>query len=473
VQTAGASAFQRLTQSIARLRAGRQTRWVGSDFRALVLEPGFLLMLLARGLWQRTTRKRPAVTSRDALIVTGDRWTADIVARARDMARTVVLAGATQPGRALFGRDPRVVTFERWLEPSDAIDGLAAIGSACVDVCSPPEGPAAPERFQIAGVSFWPLVARAVQLQLMIWMPLLRGVWTLMRRVAQSSPDAVLLTSTDATAYAGALVAAARDAGVPSISIQHGLMGEPNGHSVVRTDVIASWGSATEPWHLARTPQTARFVVTGNPRFDTFPAGSVKPARDPARPFTIVVCTGFVAEFSVCASDALNFQLLQATLDWAGSREVRIVHKMHPGEEPEYYRVAAASLGWQRPAFSIVKDVVLHDVLQSSDVLVTGYSTTVIESVLLGTPVIVCDFEQRRLLPIDRIRGVTLAPSIAELHARLDVHFEGRVDSVPDPDDEELRHYVSVLDGKASDRIAALTKMITTEFTEFTEKSSS
>lgn len=458
VQTAGASPFQRLTQSIARLRAGRQTRWVGSDFRAIVLEPGFLLTLLARGIWQRATRKPPAATSRDALIVTGDRWTADVVARARDMARSVILAGATQPGRALFRHDARVVTFERWLQPSDAIDGLAAIGSACVEACSPPAAPAVPERFQIAGVSFWPLVARAVQLQVTIWMPLLRGVWALMRRVAQTSPEAVLLTSTDATAYAGALVAAARGTGVPSISIQHGLMGEPNGHSVVRTDVIAAWGPATEPWHRALAPQHARFVVTGNPRFDTFPTASVKPPRDPTRPFTIAVCTGFVAEFSVCASDALNFQLIQATLDWASSRDVRIVHKMHPGEEPDYYRDAAALLGWERPALSMVKDVVLHDLLQSSDVLVTGYSTTVIESVLLGTPAIVCDFEQRRLLPIDRIGGVTLASSIAELHGQLDAHFEGRSDSAPDPADEELRGYVSVLDGNASDRIAALTR---------------
>ena len=46
---------------------------------------------------------------------------------------------------------------------------------------------------------------------------------------------------------------------IRSASIQHGLMGEPNGRSEVRADVLAS-GVATEQWHRGHPPPTARFV---------------------------------------------------------------------------------------------------------------------------------------------------------------------------------------------------------------------
>jgi hypothetical protein len=349
-----------------------------------------------------------------------------------------------------------VVPIERWSEPADLVRGLAAIGSAAVQTLSRVNDPASRERFVAAGVSFWPLVARIVRLHVIVWIPLLRYVQTLVRRVAQASPQAALLTSSDATAYTGALIAAARQAGIPSTSIQHGLMGEPNGHSVVRADLLASWGAATERWYRNRAPQSARFVVTGNPRFDTFPARRGVRERDPSRPFTVVVCTGFVSEFSVCASDALNLALIQATVDWAAARgAVRVVHKMHPGEEPGYYATAAAALGWHHDWFTMTNEPILHDLLQSSDVLVTGYSTTVVESILLGTPVIVSDLEQRRLLPIDRLPGVTVASSSAELHDQLDARLQaGPVDV--DGSSAEVREYIFTLDGRATERVAAL-----------------
>jgi hypothetical protein len=457
LETAGASLWRVIAQAIARLRAGRHTRWVDTEFRALVLEPVFLLLLFAKGWWRRCTRGRPAKISRDALIITGDRWTAEVVANLKDTSRTVIVAGATQPGRALFRGDARAVPIEQWSEPADLAHFLAAVGSAAVRTLSRVDDPARPERFVAAGLSFWPLVGRIVRLHVIVWIPLLRHVQTLMRRVAQASPQAALLTSSDATAYTGALIEAARQAGIPSTSIQHGLMGEPNGHSVVRADLLAAWGAATEEWYRNRAPQRARFVVTGNPRFDTFPARRGARVRDPSRPFTVVVCTGFVSEFSVCASDALNLALIQATVDWAAAREeVRVVHKMHPGEEPGYYATAAAALQWRHERFTMTNEPILHDLLQSSDVLVTGYSTTVVESILLGTPVIVGDFEQRRLLPIDRLPGVTVASSSDELHDQLDTRLSAGPLVDVDASSAEAREYVFTLDGQATDRVAAL-----------------
>jgi hypothetical protein len=316
--------------------------------------------------------------------------------------------------------------------------------------------PDAVDRYVVEGIRFWPLVVNQMRLNVMVWMPLLRFVRALPERIATYSANATLLVSADVTGYAGALIAGARAAGIRSTSIQHGLMGEPNGHDEVRADTLAAWGTATEEWYRARRPQHATFVVTGNPRYDTFPAPRERPPRDASKPFTIVICTGFVSEFSVCASDALNLDVIQATLDWAAARTgVHIVHKLHPGEELGYYDVAARTLGWPRDIFRMTSEPVLHDLLLSSDLLVTGYSTTVIEAVLLGTRVVVADFERRRILPVDRIAGVSIAATPAELHQRLD-DAARRPAATADPSDPELRSYISTLDGRAAERIAAL-----------------
>jgi len=96
--------------------------------------------------------------------------------------------------------------------------------------------------------------------------------------------------------------------------------------------------------------------------------------------------------------------------------------------------------------------------LEQSDVLVAAYSTTVLESVALGTPAIIVDaIVQRRLLPLDRVPGIMIVYTLDELDRQLDARRGG-----PPPDRQalrsspELREYISELDGHATERVAAL-----------------
>ena len=456
----GARPWQRLRHALARLHAGRHVRWVGSEFRSLVLEPGFLLLLYAKGLWRRLLRPSPSL-SPNALILTGDRWTAAVVDHLNDPSRTLVLAGATQPGRALFGGASRLVPIESFAKPSDVVKGIAAIASGIPKAWTQVPSSRDTGCFTVNGITFWPLVANTFRMHLVVWIPVLRHLRSLIRRVSHLCPNASLLTSGDAPTYARTLIAVARECGIPSTSIQHGLMGEPNGHSIVRADAIAAWGSATEPWHRQHAPQTARFIVTGYPPFDSLAARALYalPLPRTARPFTVVVCTSFIADFSVSASESANLAMLEAVLDWARRGDVRVVQKMHPGEEPSYYATAAAALGWSSGRFTMTNEPILHDLLESSDLLVTAYSSTALESVMLGTPVIVCDFTERHLLSVDRVPGVTIAYSIDELSTQLDA---ARVAERPDRDSlassPQLAEYIAALDGRAAERVAALVK---------------
>src|SRR5258708_21687705 len=103
--------------------AGGGRRWVDKGVRALVLERGFMSTLFGKGFWGRITGPAPPAPHPEALIVVGDRFTADVVERLTGASRQIVLAGATQPGRALFANASALVPLEafgRWSDPLQA-----------------------------------------------------------------------------------------------------------------------------------------------------------------------------------------------------------------------------------------------------------------------------------------------------------------------------------------------------------------
>jgi hypothetical protein len=186
---------------------------------------------------------------------------------------------------------------------------------------------------------------------------------------------------------------------------------------------------------------------------------SVPATMPPRDVFTVLICTGFVSEFSVSASEYENLLMIDSVLAWATNRDdVRVIHKLHPGEEPDHYSSAARALGWDAVKLTTIHEPILWDLLEQSDVLVAAYSTTVLESLVLGTPAIVFDaLVQRRVLPLDRLPGVTIAGSIVELHEQLEARrLAGTVDVQQLRHSVELRQYLSVLDGSATDRVASL-----------------
>ena len=297
----GGSLMQRSVQAFARLRAGRATRWVNTTVRAIVLEPGFIALMFLKGGWKRLTGAAPA-SGADALVVAGDRFTADVVERLRGENRPVVLAGATQPGRALFASVPDLQPIEAFTEWGDVLRTIAGLFRAAAATISLANDDGHARRVVAAGVPYWRLVRGTVCLHVLVWTPLLRHLQALAGRAARRHPDAQLLVSHDVTAYNRVLIDTVRQHGIRSLGIQHGIVGEPNGHSVVHVDTLAAWGEATERRYRALAPQTSRFVVTGNPLFDRLAARSVRTTRlDPGAAhgktrgvFTIVICTGFV-----------------------------------------------------------------------------------------------------------------------------------------------------------------------------------
>src|SRR5438552_7844497 len=193
--------FTRIAIAVARLWGGRTTRWVDTNFRALVLEPGFLSMLFVKGFWRRLTQPAAAPLHPDAVIVAGDRFTADVMQRLRTT-RQIVLAGATQPGRALFDGSPSLVPLESFGEWGDIFRTMGTMIDAAQRAIALAADGAHGAQF-VAGrgrIAYWPLVRRASALHILIWIQKLRHLQRLAARAAHAAPPGQLLTSNDVTA---------------------------------------------------------------------------------------------------------------------------------------------------------------------------------------------------------------------------------------------------------------------------------
>ncbi|HKB08995.1 MAG TPA: hypothetical protein VKD69_00020, partial [Vicinamibacterales bacterium] len=243
--TVAGSFFHRAMQAAARLAAGRATRWVNSEFRALVLEPGFIWLLFLEGFRQRLLGGPPSPIAAAPLIVVGDRFTADVVARLRG-GRSIVLAGATQPGRAMFGTSADLRPIESFTELPDLGRCLGSVVEAISDTIAMFRDPGLGRAFSIEGVPGWSLVRHTAALHIATWVPALRHLQALTLRAAAKAPGAALLTSTDVTAYNRLIIETLRRSGIASTGIQHGIVGQANGHDSIRVDRLAAWGDATE-----------------------------------------------------------------------------------------------------------------------------------------------------------------------------------------------------------------------------------
>ena len=458
VERVGGGLLRRASDGVRRLIAARDTKWVSTEFRTIVLEPAFLALLFVRGLGRRLLAGRPRPEGNRALVVVADRFTLGILHRIRPDGVTVIVGGATQPGRALLAGRRDLLTIERFSQPADVwrvMQSAARMAGFARRLRRNREHHA---RFVVAETHYWPLVARAVLLHAVIWFPLLRHLEALLERIAQACPHTQIVVHEDATAYNRTAVRAARRLSLHSVGLQHGLLGERNGQSGSRLDAILIWGPATEDFF---EPPKPAFIVTGNPRFDSL-AETARAARPPRQgPFTVVICTGFVQMFTVCATNHDNLLMIDAVVAWAASRpDVQVIHKIHPGEGTASYEAAAERLGWDAKGLTRISDPILHELITRSDVLVAGYSTTVIEALALGTRAIVFDaVSRRRSLPLERIPGVSIAESIDQLHRHLDqLYALPAGDRAAPSATPELREYVSRLDGQATSRVIEVLK---------------
>lgn len=263
--------------------------------------------------------------------------------------------------------------------------------------------PALTAAFAHRGVTFGDLADADLAGTLLLQLPwAVRSVEETRAALEHFRPDAVCLYA-ESSGWGRAALVACRQAGVPTVAVQHGIVypkyfsyrHEPDEHACPRPDRTAVFGAAAR--RLLTTlggyaPES--LVLTGSPRFDDLLGAARAWDRDETRrrlgvaphERLVVVASRFRAIRDTHASIGSAFAGLVRAVE--GMPDVRAVVKPHPAEGGEGYAAVLDSAGARRFTLVDPREDLMH-LLHAADVLVTVESLAAVEALVLGRPVVV------------------------------------------------------------------------------------
>lgn|GEM_PF-2360834 len=214
------------------------------------------------------------------------------------------------------------------------------------------------------------------------------------------------------------LVWLARQAGIRTIMLQHGLMVGEYGYLPMDADIFVAWGEEGRGWMEKRGVPRDRIEVIGFPRFDAVRNDTETRGRRPFGKRLLVVFE--TTEYNGEDSPLDNYRLLHLVLeavsplpDWS------VAVRFHPGQpagEREAFRRFARSCGAR---VRISRELALGRALESADVVVTEASTVGVEALLSGKIVLVVRSRGYANNPYMETDALPVAASPEDIRARL------------------------------------------------------
>jgi hypothetical protein len=313
-------------------------------------------------------------------------------------AATVVLGNVPEGERGLHDDAPMPLdaltsVLTSRAERRDSREDLAGRLSGIEDVPLP-----------VGGADFGPTLVRILA-GLDKWFARQRRELLVAERVLETLRPRVLLTGWEASRTAW--LEAARAQGVPTVSIQHGVI-YPNspdyyrrpGPGLVRPTVMCVYGAYERRLLVEECGYPPHEVVaTGSPR--VMSGAAAAPADPEARALlrrSIGVGDGEQLLMITGARHAVGEGLVSTTV-YAGLLAgelpgVHLVVKLHPEEDQGDHYAAlidglAAAGGYRPPPVTVVRHIDLFQLLRAADAHLGIYSTVLTDGVVAGTPTMV------------------------------------------------------------------------------------
>lgn len=310
---------------------------------------------------------------------------------------------------------------------------------------------------------------------------LIRRIEMAKELVEREKPDLILLTS-EYGHFERALVTAGKLKGIPTLALQHGFIGPLHKGYMYPKNSISASGSIEAPY----CPIPDKTAVYGEYYYDlltrvsAYPPSSVAVTGAP-RYDVLAVADKIFSRKEFCARSNLDPDrkiVLVATQGWHMREtfirsvltalkhfpEVQIVVKPHPNEKEDFYENVAKKENIRVTILPSKSDT--FDALYACDLLVSAFSTTITEAVILGKLVVTLNLTAEEPAPYYREvtlrvnRKEDLAPAIRK--ALYDEKTRKRLKIVGRK--FTLKHACRQ-DGKATERVASLIEQMINEFT--------
>jgi hypothetical protein len=314
-------------------------------------------------------------------------------------------------------------------------------------------------------LDLWPFAAPGMRAVFEHLLPQTVGYVGLAERAFRRFNPRVVIIARQRRAFENAFIAVARRDTIPTAMLIHGhVSAQPIYHFIDgrfdQIDRIFAWGEAQKTALVAKGAPPERVTITGNPQWDKMSAGlGALPPRETCRTEMATALDlspdAFWVTFTSQPVSRVFFAgILEAVR--ALPYTANLIVKVHPGERVADYAISPADQEHCR----VVKAVDLHTLLRASDAALTYTSTTNLEALAVGTPLVVVDFACN---PDDPNRVDLTAYGVPEVHnvkalrqelvrlrddpaRRKEILIDGR---------RALADYACGLDGRATERVVS------------------
>lgn len=209
-------------------------------------------------------------------------------------------------------------------------------------------------------------------------------------RYFHKNPTSCTIVGTTEDLISRILTIIATGKGIPSICLQHGLLGGPEAFLPVFSTKVAVYGQYEKDWYIERGLPEDRIAITGHPRFDDIFMQNHLSRTDFQKKYNLNPQKKYVLLATQPGNILLWIKLIEIL---AKQPEIEVIIKPHPWElsrGPD--RIGSYELysqKYQSVKLILKKGANLYDILPHADIVVVNLSTAGLEAILFRKPLFI------------------------------------------------------------------------------------
>lgn len=224
--------------------------------------------------------------------------------------------------------------------------------------------------------------------------------------IKQHKIKAIILTN-DVLPFEKSLVLVAKKYNIPTIVVQFSVPGDVFAFYPFISDRLIIWGEYTKEWLIKNGIGIKKLSIAGSSRFDSYKKEEKINIEDiknrlnlPLNKKIVLYSPQYMIKelkytglyLNPGERSHLDYHLFKAISEFRG---VHLVIKLHPSDKDvDFILNSLKKAGCKN--YSILTDVDFYKVLVSCDVLITTWSTTGIEGMLVGKPIISVNLKKNK-----------------------------------------------------------------------------
>ncbi len=261
------------------------------------------------------------------------------------------------------------------------------------------------------------------------------------KKIFERAKPKIVILFDNGTGLGRSAALSARKYNIPSICIQHGSIVMNPISTELTADVFAATGKIDKEYLVNMKADEDKIHVTGQPRFDTI----TKRSYNSKKIFESLDIDSESKIVTLATQPDFREKIIEILKEIRPQikNKYNIIVKPHPDEsESDYSEVESDEI-------KIVKDIDLHELINASNSFVNVASTSALEALVLGKPIIVIDSKYSNYT---KNLG-NVVKNGKELHKAI-IKNAGKKNNIS----KKVEEFVFKSDGRSSERIIKLMK---------------